>query len=108
MVGRFVEQEQVGLLHEQAREMGAHDPAAAHGPGRAIEIRFPKREARKNALRFGFHIPVSVFVESSVRGQLSVFRGSRAGSVRYFAASQFQNGFFARGRMFLREKSNRR
>ena len=30
VIGRLVEHEQIGLHHEQPREMRAHDPAAAH------------------------------------------------------------------------------
>ena len=45
MVGRLVEHQQVGLLHEQAREVGAHDPAAAHFTGRTVKILFAKGQA---------------------------------------------------------------
>ena len=50
MVRRLVEHEQVGLHHEQPREVRAHDPAAAHRLGGAIEIGFAKGEAAQDAL----------------------------------------------------------
>ena len=54
MVRRLVEHQQVRLLHQQPRQMRAHDPAAAHLGG-PIEIFFAKAEPGENLFRLGFH-----------------------------------------------------
>ena len=67
MVRRLVEQQQVRLLHEQPRQMRAHDPAAAHLSRRAVEIRFAKAEAAQDVLRLRFELIAAEFVETAVR-----------------------------------------
>ena len=47
--------------------MRAHDPAAAHGARRAIEIALAKREAGQNAFRLRLELPAAVFVEDVQR-----------------------------------------
>ena len=55
MVRRLVEHQQIRLLHEQAREMRAHHPAAGHFPSGPIEIGFAKAEAGENPLGISEH-----------------------------------------------------
>ena len=72
MVRRFVEQEKIGLHHQKPRQMRAHDPAAAHGARRAIEIALAKCEAGQNALCLRLELPAAVFVED-VQGGVITF-----------------------------------
>ena len=67
MIGRFVEQQKIRLLHEQPREVRAHHPAAAQRPGLAIEIRFAKCQPVEDLLRLGFELPAAEFIEGSER-----------------------------------------
>ena len=113
MVRGFVEQEQLRLLHQQAREMGAHHPAAAKRLRRPIEIRFAKGEARENALGFGLELPAAMFVKSMQRFVVfrRIFRRRLQDSLRLRqfrrnGAGQLEHRFIAGRRMFLREISN--
>ncbi len=54
MVGRFVQQKQVRFLYQQSGQVRAHHPAAAHFPGRPVEILIPKTQPRQNLLGLGF------------------------------------------------------
>ena len=47
--------------------MRAHDPAAAHGARRPVEIRFAKSEPGQNPLRLRLELPAAVFVEDVQR-----------------------------------------
>ena len=38
MVGRFIQHQQIRLLHEEPRQMGAHYPATAHLAGGTLKI----------------------------------------------------------------------
>ena len=67
MVRRFVEQKEIGLHHEQPREMSAHDPAAAQGARRAIEIGFAKSESGEDPFRFWLEFPAAVLVKNMER-----------------------------------------
>ena len=66
VVGRFVEQQQVGFLGEQPGQVGAHDPAAAHFAGRPVEILFAETEAGEDLLGLGFQAIAAEFVEAVV------------------------------------------
>ena len=66
MVGRFVEQQQVRLLHEQPRQVRAHDPAAAHFARLAGRNPFRESQAGQNLLRLGFELIAAEFVETVV------------------------------------------
>ena len=61
MVRRLVEQQQVGFLREQPREVRAHDPAAGHFSRRAMMVRQLETEAVENLLGLGDELAV-VFV----------------------------------------------
>ena len=63
MVGRFVEQEQVGLLHEQPRQVRAHDPAAAHLFQLPIEIAVAERQPAQDRLGLRFELITAEFIE---------------------------------------------
>ena len=63
MVGRFVQKKEIGLLHEEAGEVGAHDPTAAEGFGFAGEVGIPKSEAAENLFGAGFELPAAEFGE---------------------------------------------
>ena len=63
MVGGFVEEEKIGFLHEEASEMGAHNPAPAEGAGFAIEIGIAKSETAENLFGAGFELPSPEFGE---------------------------------------------
>ena len=67
MVRRFVEQEQVGLLHQQTRKMRAHHPAAAEGLCWAVEIGFAEGEAGEDALCLRLKLPAAVLIEHCQR-----------------------------------------
>ena len=87
MVRRLVEQEQIGLEHEQAREMRAHNPAATECARRPVEIRFAKREPGQNLLRLRLDLPIVLRFQFRVG----------------FAAGEFEHRLPARGCGFLRE-----
>ena len=44
MVGRFVQQEQVRLVHKKARQVCAHDPTSTQGSCRPVKVGFPERQ----------------------------------------------------------------
>ena len=51
VVRRLVEHQQVGLLDEQAREVRAHHPAAAHLAQPPVEVAFAERQSLENGFR---------------------------------------------------------
>ena len=59
MVGRFVEQEEVGLHHEQAGEVGAHDPATAQFLGFPLEVLLLVTESDEDLLRLGLDLGIA-------------------------------------------------
>ena len=63
MVGRFVQQEQVRCLGQQPRQVGAHDPPAAHLPGRPLGIPLSKAQAGEDLLGFGLQTVAPQLVE---------------------------------------------
>ena len=67
VVRGFVEQKKIGFLHQEAGEMGSHDPAAAEGFGLAVEIRIPEGEAAQNLFGAGFELPSAQFGEGVER-----------------------------------------
>ncbi len=114
MVRRLVEQEEVGFHDEQARQPGAHDPAAAHFPGLAAEIGVAIAEAAEHFLGPGFHLGIVEFVVLGVG--LHVFGGGDGAGgfefVQFFleeweflhaAGGNIEDGFVAVGFAFLRE-----
>ena len=118
MVGRLVEQQQVGLLRQQARQMGAHDPAAAHFAGRAVEIFFAETQSGEDLFRFGFEPIAAEFVETIVDVVMDIlgvqrfdrmigFPGfedaAQFGELGRDGGGQFDDGFIADGRAFLRQ-----
>ena len=56
MVGRLVEHQQVGRLHQKAGQVGAHDPAAAHFAQGTVEILFAEAQAGEDLLGTGFEL----------------------------------------------------
>ena len=56
VVGRFVEHEEVGLHDEEAGEVGAHDPATAHGARGTVVVGVAEGEAGENAFGFGLEV----------------------------------------------------
>src|SRR5437762_12424036 len=123
MIGRFVEQKQVGLHHEQPRKMSAHDPSAAQGARRAIEISFAKSESGQDAFGFRFELLAAVLIKNMERIMISrvislllmimivLVIGDHVLRVDKFwrhGESQFEHGLIAGSGGFLRKKSDGR
>ena len=93
VVGRFVEHEEVGLHHEEAREVGAHDPAAAEFARGAVEVGATVAQTGEHAfglcidLRVGERFVFGVGLE--VVGAVDVSFGFE------FAEACFEGGDFA-------------
>ena len=118
MVRWFVEQEKIGLHHQKPRQMRAHDPTAAHGARRTIEIALAKCETSQDTFGFRLELPAAVFVEDVQGGVITFFvtantrfvaldqllRLHQLGRARH---RQFEHGLVARGRSFLWEKTDR-
>ena len=66
VIGRFIEQQQVGLLCQQPRQVRAHHPAAAHFAGGPVEIFFPEAKPGENLLGFGFETIAAQLIETIV------------------------------------------
>ena len=73
VVGWLIEHQQIRLLHEQPREVCAHDPAAAHLGSRPVKIASPKTQAPQNALGLGLQLPATGVVVQLVRLRLHMF-----------------------------------
>ena len=114
VVGRFVENEEVGFLGEQAGEVRAHDPAAAEFGGAAVEVAVAEAEAVEHLLGLGLDGGAVEFIEAGAGfvgfgGVLIVGGGEEA----HFAhdadefgahrGGQLDDGFVADGGAFLRE-----
>ena len=59
VVGRFVEQEEVGLHHEQTGEVGAHDPSTAQFLGFPLEVLLLVTESDEDLLRLGLDLGIA-------------------------------------------------
>ena len=118
MVGRFVEHQQVRLLHEQPRQVRAHHPAAAHFARRAVKILFAKAEAGQNLLRLRFQLIAAQFMKAVVRVVVDFLHVIRCDVMvgipgqdepaeldkfRRDGRGQFQHRFIAGRRAFLRQ-----
>ena len=93
VVGGFVEHEEVGLHHEEASEVGAHDPATAEFACGSIEVGATVAEAGEHALGFCVDLRVGeglVFgVCFEVIGSVDIAFGFE------FAEAGFEGGDFA-------------
>ena len=118
MVRRFVEQQQIRLLGEQAGEVRAHDPAAAHLARRPVKILFAKAEAGEDLLGLGFEPVAAQLVEPVVDIVVDVFHvlrldgmvgvpglddAAELGEFRRDGRGQLDDGFVAGRRAFLRQ-----
>ena len=93
VVGRLVEDEEGGLGHEQAGEMGAHDPAAGEGLGELVGVTLLEAEAGEDFLGAGFEGPVDVPVVVILR-------------LEFFpAGGDLEDGFVADGGAFLGQEA---
>jgi len=70
VVGRLVEQEEVRLHDEQAGKARAHNPAAAHLAGLAVELRFAEAEAAQHLPGLGLDLCVVQRVVLGVRFEI--------------------------------------
>ncbi len=118
VVGRLVQQQQIRLLREQAREMCPHDPAAAHFARGPVGIFFAKAEARKDLLGLGFEAVAPQFVEAIVDVVVDILRVQRFHRMVGFpcfddpaqlnvfrrdAGGEFNDRFISHRRIFLRQ-----
>ena len=62
VVRRLVEQEERGLAHEEASDVGAHDPAAGERPGGQVVVALAEAEAGEDLLGAGLERPVHLGV----------------------------------------------
>src|SRR5438067_1434998 len=93
--------------------MRAHDPAAAQGSRRPIEIRFAKGEARKNALGLGLELPAAMLIKEMERLMMfgGIFRRRFQDALRLDQfgrdrARELEHRLVPGRRMFLRQESN--
>ena len=113
VVGRFVEHEEVRLHHQQACQVGAHDPAAAHGAGGAMMIALAEGQTSQDPLGFGFEV-VAVQLDKTRHG-LVMLGAFLIGKItqqfvhlgHFFAdgCGQLQNGLLSGGGAFLRQEA---
>ena len=118
VVGGLVEQEEIGLLHEEAGEVGAHHPAAAEFAGGAVKVLFAETEAGEYLLGLGIELVAAEFVKAVVGVVMDFFRVSgvnvvvgipgqdefaEAGEFGGDGGGEFEDGFVPGGRAFLRE-----
>ena len=118
MVGRLVEHQQVRLLHEQPRQVRAHDPAAAHLAGRPVEIPFAEAKAGKDLLGLGLQLVAAQLVEPVMDVVVDVLRvqglrrmvgvpglddAPQLREIRRDGRGQFDHRFVRHGRGFLRQ-----
>ena len=115
MVGGLVEEKKLRFLDEKAREMGAHDPAAAESFRRPIEIRFAKGEPRQDTLCLGLELPAAMLVKGMERFVMfrRIFRRGFQDPLRFgqFGRNRtrsFQDGLVARRSVFLGQKPHGR
>jgi hypothetical protein len=91
VVGRLVEHEQGGLADEQAREVGAHHPAAGKGVGRLLMVGLAEAETGEDFLCARLERPVDVVI-------VVVFRDEFLA-----AGGDVQDGLVAHRGAFLRQ-----
>ena len=94
MVRGLVEHEQVGLHHEQAGEMRAHDPAAAHLLRGAQKVRLLIAEPAQHFLRARLHLRIAQRLVLRVR--FHVFRAIDRAGLFQFVQPRFERLHVAR------------
>ena len=120
MVGRLVQHQQVRLLHQQAGQVRAHHPAAAHLAQGPMEILFAETQAGENL--FGLRLQlvaaqlvvagVDVIVESiswcaaECSDSAALIFRLQVRDFRRDGHGQFQNRFLAGRRGFLRQMAD--
>ena len=67
MVRRFIEHEEIGLLHKQTSQMGPHDPTAGKHVGWTKEILLGVSEAGENLLGLGLQLIAVELFETILR-----------------------------------------
>ncbi len=67
VVRRLVQQQQVRLLHQQARQVRAHHPAAAQRARAAVEVALAEGQPAQDALRQRLRLPAVVLVAMARR-----------------------------------------
>jgi hypothetical protein len=114
VVRRLVEHQEVGLHHEQAGEVGAHDPTAGILAGGFMEVGFLVAETGENFLRLRFELiavdegelvlGVRVVRVTVGAGRLVLaHRAEDVDHLRVDAHGDFENRLVARVAGFLRE-----
>ena len=68
VICRFIQNEQIRLHHQQPRDMGTHDPAAAEGAHRFEKIALPKGQSFQYLRGLGFHFITAQFFISGAGG----------------------------------------
>ena len=114
VVGRLIKHEKIGFHDEQAGEVGAHDPSAAHGAGGDVEVGLAEGEAGENAFGFGFEVVTVVLDEGGdgfvmfgrVFARESAKGGIGLGHGRGCAGGELEHGFFSGGCAFLGEEAD--
>ena len=119
VVGRLVEHQQVGLLDEQAGEVCAHHPAAAHRAQGPVEIPFAERQPAQNC--FGPRLElvaaerliprlhgVKIFRLGIVAGIERLHPPLKLDDFRRDPRRQLQHRLVADRRGFLRQMADRR
>ncbi len=116
VVGRFVEEEEVGFHDEEAGEVGAHDPAAGHFFGGAVEVALAEAEAGEDFFGFGAGLGVVkgvvldvgfvVFGRRNLAGGFHLAQAFFENGQDGAAGGEVEDGFFADGFGFLGEEAN--
>ena len=89
VVGRFVQEQQIRLHHQQPGQVGAHDPSAAQFPGFLVEIRLVVSQTSQHLLGPGFHFGI---VQRLVLGVGLHVLGTRNRAGRFqFLETMFQS-----------------
>ncbi len=108
MVGRFIQHQQAGFLHQQARQVGTHDPPAAERAHRPLEIRLAEGQPGQDPLGFRFQFVETPFIQPLLGGMPCIaVRRLRAQGIaqgrdfRRNRCSQFKDCFVATGLDFL-------
>ena len=93
VIGRLVQQEEVGLHDQQPRKVRAHDPAAAHLARGPVEVALLEAEAVEHFLGLRFDLGIAEGVEFRVR--LEVLGNVDGAGLLEFAQPGFEPGDFA-------------
>ena len=122
MIRRFVEHQQVRLLHEQPREVRAHHPAAAHFARGPLEVALAETQAGENLLGLRFEPVAAQLVEAVMHIVVNFLRMQRLDRVIRFprlddaaqlheirrdGRGEFNHSFVAGHRGFLRQVTER-